>query len=161
QDTSTGNENQYASTNESMISPNPIIVNNSGIEGVFDIQRVIVKMNDPDVLRQEVRSASSEAQKISGHCIISTGFAWVRLAFSCEKNVLEKQLNVCDVIDRTVLNQELDNDRHAPPSQNQPAESAEPGMDSSLNPASPAPGDATEKNLQPDEVAEDAKSKQN
>lgn len=60
---------------DSMISPNPIIVKNSGIEGLFDIQRVIVSMAQPEKLRRQIRNAVSPQQKITNWCIISTGFA--------------------------------------------------------------------------------------
>ncbi len=55
-----------------MISPNPIIVNNSGIEGIFDIQRVIITFVDHEKLRARVRRAFSPDQKITGWCKIST-----------------------------------------------------------------------------------------
>lgn len=60
---------------DTMISPNPIIVKNSGIEGLFDIQRVIVSMAQPEKLRRQVRNAVSPHQKITGWSVISTGFA--------------------------------------------------------------------------------------
>lgn len=60
---------------DTMISPNPIIIKNSGIEGLFDIQRVVVSMAQPDKLRRQVRNAVSPHQKITGWCVISTGFA--------------------------------------------------------------------------------------
>ncbi|KAK3306085.1 uncharacterized protein B0T15DRAFT_575293 [Chaetomium strumarium] len=66
------------------ISPNPIIVNNSGIEGLFDIQRVIITMIDPDKLRGQIAKAASPHNKISGWCSISTGFARVITSFACE-----------------------------------------------------------------------------
>ncbi|KAK3997890.1 hypothetical protein QBC44DRAFT_376342 [Cladorrhinum sp. PSN332] len=88
------------------ISPNPIIVNNSGIEGLFDIQRVIVTMIDPDKLRRQVSKAASPRQKISGWCSISTGFSRVVTSFSCEKRILERQLDVMQAIDATVLREQ-------------------------------------------------------
>ncbi|KAI0442211.1 heterokaryon incompatibility protein-domain-containing protein [Xylaria telfairii] len=62
---------------ETMISPNPILVKSSGIESLFDIQRVIVTMPQSAKLRRQVRNAISPTQKITGWCSISTGFAMV------------------------------------------------------------------------------------
>ncbi|KAK4223687.1 hypothetical protein QBC38DRAFT_43915 [Podospora fimiseda] len=87
----------------STISPNPIIVNNSGIEGLFDIQRVVVTMIDAEKLRRQVSKAVSPRQKISGWCSISTGFSRVVTSFSCEKSILERQLDVIQTIEATVL----------------------------------------------------------
>ncbi|KAK4463566.1 hypothetical protein QBC42DRAFT_198890 [Cladorrhinum samala] len=88
------------------ISPNPIIVNNSGIEGLFDIQRVVVTMVDPEKLRARVARAASPREKISGWCTISTGFAWVVTSFSCEKRILERELDVIQTIEETVLREQ-------------------------------------------------------
>ncbi|KAK4166925.1 hypothetical protein QBC43DRAFT_312643 [Cladorrhinum sp. PSN259] len=85
------------------ISPNPIIVNNSGIEGLFDVQRVIVTMIDTDKLRRQVSKAVSPRQRISGWCSISTGFARVVTGFSCEKRILERQLDVIQTVEAMVL----------------------------------------------------------
>jgi hypothetical protein len=93
---------------ESMISPNPIIVNNSGIEGVFDIQRVIITMLQPDRLRRQIDNAVSPHQKITGWCTISTGFALVMVSFSCESHILEKQLDVINAIENKVLKEQKD-----------------------------------------------------
>ncbi|KAI9730546.1 MAG: hypothetical protein M1834_005787 [Cirrosporium novae-zelandiae] len=92
-----------ASKNSTMISPNPIIVDTSGIGGVFDIQRIIVTMQNPDKLRKEIGKLTSVNHKIGGECTISTGFASVAVAFCCEKHVLQKQLDACDVIENTIL----------------------------------------------------------
>jgi hypothetical protein len=93
---------------ESMISPNPIIVNSSGIEGVFDIQRVIITMLQPDRLRRQIDNAVSSHQKITGWCTISTGFALVMVSFSCETRILEKQLDVINAIETKVLKEQKD-----------------------------------------------------
>jgi hypothetical protein len=93
---------------EFMISPNPIIVNSSGIEGVFDIQRVIITMLQPDRLRQQVDNAVSSHQKITGWCTISTDFALVMVSFSCETRILEKQLDVINAIENKVLREQKD-----------------------------------------------------
>ncbi|KAI1136765.1 hypothetical protein F5Y05DRAFT_415016 [Hypoxylon sp. FL0543] len=88
---------------DTMISPNPIIVKNSGIEGLFDIQRVVISMAQPDKLRRQVKNAVSQRQKITGWCIISTGFARVMVSFSCPKGILEKQLDVVQAVETKVL----------------------------------------------------------
>ncbi|PYH94640.1 hypothetical protein BO71DRAFT_483669 [Aspergillus ellipticus CBS 707.79] len=88
---------------QQIVCPNPIVVNSSGIKGVFDIQRVVVKMLQPDELRAKVRNAISAKEKIDGWCTISTGFALTMMAFSCERHVLEAQLDLVDVIEKTVL----------------------------------------------------------
>ncbi|RYP00695.1 hypothetical protein DL764_006433 [Monosporascus ibericus] len=87
----------------STISPNPIIVNNSGIEGIFDIQRVIIRMLEPEKLRAAIRKAASRYQKITGTCTISTAFAMVTVKFTCEKHTLEKQLDVVEAVERKVV----------------------------------------------------------
>ncbi|KAI1769709.1 hypothetical protein GGR53DRAFT_12922 [Hypoxylon sp. FL1150] len=88
---------------DTMISPNPIIVKNSGIEGLFDIQRVIVSMAQPEKLRRQVRNAVSPDQKITGWCIISTGFATVMVSFSCPKSILAKELDIVQAVEDKVL----------------------------------------------------------
>jgi len=88
---------------ESTISPNPIIVNNSGIEGLFDIQRVIVTMIDHDRLRARIAKAVTPQDKISGWCSISTGFARVIASFSCEKRLLEQELDAVEGVESKVL----------------------------------------------------------
>ncbi|KAI0832948.1 hypothetical protein F5Y06DRAFT_290312 [Hypoxylon sp. FL0890] len=88
---------------DTMISPNPIIVKNSGIEGLFDIQRVVISMAQPDKLYRQVRNAVSPHQKITGWCIISTGFARVMVSFSCPKHILEKELEIVQAVDAKVL----------------------------------------------------------
>ncbi|KAI0015491.1 hypothetical protein F4780DRAFT_71444 [Xylariomycetidae sp. FL0641] len=88
---------------ETMISPNPIIVKNSGIEGSFDIQRVIVSMVQPEKLRRQIRNAASPTQQISGWCTVSTGFAMVLVSFSCPRRILEKELDVVQAVESKVL----------------------------------------------------------
>ncbi|KAI1093343.1 hypothetical protein F5B19DRAFT_482755 [Rostrohypoxylon terebratum] len=88
---------------DTMISPNPIIIRNSGIEGLFDIQRVIVSMAQPDKLRRQIKNAVSPYQKITGWCIISTGFARVMVSFSSPKYTLEKELDVIEAVENKVL----------------------------------------------------------
>ncbi|RYP39499.1 hypothetical protein DL768_010706 [Monosporascus sp. mg162] len=93
----------------STISPNPIIVNNSGIEGIFDIQRVIIRMLEPEKLRAAIRKAASRYQKITGTCTISTGFAMVTVKFTCEKHTLEKQLDVVEAVERKIIEMQRKN----------------------------------------------------
>ncbi|KIW95056.1 uncharacterized protein Z519_03637 [Cladophialophora bantiana CBS 173.52] len=93
---------------EDMICPNPIIVTNSGIEGTFDIQRVIITMLVPDKLKRQIQHAASNDQKISGWCMISTGFALTLVGFSCEKHILQKQLDVVNAVENKVLREQKD-----------------------------------------------------
>lgn len=86
-----------------IISPNPIVLNSSGIKGVFDIQRIVVRMLDPDSLRQKIKTAISVNEKIDGWCTISTGLALTMVAFSCERHVLAQQLDLVEVVEETVL----------------------------------------------------------
>ncbi|KAL7907631.1 hypothetical protein GGI35DRAFT_63569 [Trichoderma velutinum] len=81
-------------TAENLTCPNPIIVNSSGIEGIFDIQRIVVTMIDREKLVRQVAKATSPKQKISGWCTISTGFANVAVHFACEQRILKTQLEV-------------------------------------------------------------------
>ncbi|KAK4082441.1 uncharacterized protein Triagg1_2253 [Trichoderma aggressivum f. europaeum] len=81
-------------TAETLTCPNPIIVNSSGIEGIFDIQRIVVTMIDREKLVRQVAKATSPKQKISGWCTISTGFANVAVQFACEQRILKTQLDV-------------------------------------------------------------------
>ncbi|KAB2568806.1 hypothetical protein DBV05_g12513 [Lasiodiplodia theobromae] len=90
-----------------MISPNPIIVNNSGIRGVFDIQRVVITFHEEEKLWDQVERAVSPKQRITGWCSISTGFARVMVSFSCEKHILEKQLKIAQVIQKKVVDDPL------------------------------------------------------
>ncbi|KAK3348641.1 hypothetical protein B0T25DRAFT_227009 [Lasiosphaeria hispida] len=98
-----GLEPDSIDNHESTISPNPIIVNNSGIEGLFDIQRVIVTMIEHDKLRARVAKAATPHDKISGWCSISTGFARVIASFSCEKRLLEQELDAVEGVESKVL----------------------------------------------------------
>ncbi|RFU26413.1 hypothetical protein B7463_g9923, partial [Scytalidium lignicola] len=91
---------------DDMISPNPIIVNNSGIESIFDTRRVIVTIIDPNTLRSKIARAISPHEKISGWCSISTGFARVVTSFSCEKHILEKELDVVEAVENKVLKEQ-------------------------------------------------------
>ncbi|KAF7956272.1 hypothetical protein EAE96_005192 [Botrytis aclada] len=90
----------------SMICPNPIMLTTSGIEGVFDIQRVIIEMQNPEHLRYQVQSAVNDSQRISGHCTISTALSMIKVNFTCEAGALRKQLDVCDVVQRALSDQE-------------------------------------------------------
>jgi hypothetical protein len=97
-----------ASFSDSMICPNPIMLTTSGIEGVFDIQRVIITMQSPEALRYQVQSAVNESQKISGQCTISTALSTITVNFSCAAGVLGKQLDVCDVVQRALFEVKLE-----------------------------------------------------
>ncbi|KAJ5088720.1 hypothetical protein N7456_012336 [Penicillium angulare] len=88
-----------------MSCPNPITVSSGGIRGIFDIQRIIVNMVDPDILRSKVRTAV-RGQKIDGWCTISTGLSMTLVAFSAERDVLAQQLDLADVI-KTYLEPEV------------------------------------------------------
>ncbi|PYH81279.1 hypothetical protein BO82DRAFT_336366 [Aspergillus uvarum CBS 121591] len=85
-----------------VVCPNPIVVNSSGIEGTFDIQRVVITMLEPKDLWLKIKSAS-EHERIDGWCTISTGFAVTMVAFSCEREILKQQLKVVSVIQNTVI----------------------------------------------------------
>ncbi|KAJ4287116.1 hypothetical protein N0V88_007738 [Collariella sp. IMI 366227] len=97
--------------NLDIISPNPIIINNSGIEGLLDIQRVIVTMVDPDKLRRQIAKAASPNDKISGWCSISTGFARVVTSFACTRRILDQELDVIESVEAQVL-REQDRDKN-------------------------------------------------
>ncbi|KAI5797519.1 hypothetical protein DFH27DRAFT_106803 [Peziza echinospora] len=110
----------------SMISRNPIIVSTSGIEGLFDIQRVVVDVEwirpkpeldklppganpKPDIL-QEPRKLVEKAIKDNkpdlvfvGECRISTGISSTNVGFSCTAQVLQKQLDLRAVLAQTEL----------------------------------------------------------
>ncbi|ETR99711.1 hypothetical protein M419DRAFT_85181 [Trichoderma reesei RUT C-30] len=90
-----------------MASPHPIIVTNAGIEGIFDVQRVIITMADMEGLRQQVEHTTSGDQILSGYCSISTGFAQVIVRFSCKSSLVKKQLEVIDGIDLTATKEEI------------------------------------------------------
>ncbi|TFB01748.1 hypothetical protein CCMA1212_006455 [Trichoderma ghanense] len=96
-----------SATYSNIVSPHPIIVTNAGIEGIFDIQRVIITMADIEGLRQQVEHTTSGEQVISGYCSISTGFAQVIVRFSCKSCLLKKQLEVIDGIDLTATKEEV------------------------------------------------------
>ncbi|KAL0257941.1 hypothetical protein SLS55_007109 [Diplodia seriata] len=88
---------------DSMVSPNPIVVNSSGIEGVFDIQRVVVTFHEENRLWDQVAKAVSPRQRITGWCSISTGFARVMVSFSCARHVLARQLKIAQVVQKKVV----------------------------------------------------------
>ncbi|RYP12678.1 hypothetical protein DL765_007217 [Monosporascus sp. GIB2] len=92
---------------ESLVSPNPIIISNSGIEGIFDIQRIIVTMIDREKLLQKVAKAASPTQKISGWCTISTGFANVVVNFACEQRILRRQLEIVKTVEDRVIREQV------------------------------------------------------
>ncbi|ETS74934.1 hypothetical protein PFICI_13418 [Pestalotiopsis fici W106-1] len=103
--TRNGEDNENSSLGD-LICPNPIIVNNSGIEGVFDIQRVIVTMVDTEKLQRQVARAGSPQQNISGWCTISTGFARVVVNFACEQHILRKQLEVGQAVEDKIIKED-------------------------------------------------------
>jgi hypothetical protein len=96
------------SYNDSMICPNPITLTTSGIEGIFDIQRVIITMQNAEQLRRQVESSVSENEKISGECAISTGLSTITVNFSCAAGDLRKQLNVCDVVKQALFDAKIE-----------------------------------------------------
>ncbi|OOF97933.1 hypothetical protein ASPCADRAFT_128119 [Aspergillus carbonarius ITEM 5010] len=81
---------------------NPIVVSSSGISGTFDVQRVVVTMIDADALRSQIRRAVS-GQKIEGWCRVSTGFAYTLVNFSCERDMLQQQLDMTEVNEKCLL----------------------------------------------------------
>ncbi len=87
---------------DKMICPDPIMLTISGIEGLFDIQRII-KKQDPESLRYQVKSAVNESQQISGQCTISAALSNITVNFSCTTGVLGKQLDVCGVVHRVLF----------------------------------------------------------
>ncbi|PWY74354.1 hypothetical protein BO70DRAFT_341193 [Aspergillus heteromorphus CBS 117.55] len=130
-----------------IVCPNPIVVNSSGIKGVFDIQRVVVKMLQQNELRAKVKNAVSANEKIDGWCTISTGFALTMVAFSCERHVLERQLDLVDVIEKTVIDQ---NESDTETSNDQSdAASGESGQQTREDPSGDATGVSTDRPPQP------------
>ncbi|KAG8668195.1 hypothetical protein FPOAC1_007572 [Fusarium poae] len=91
---------------EDLTCPNPIIINSSGIEGIFDIQRIVVTMIDREKLSRQVARATSPKQKISGWCIISTGFASVVVNFACDQHLLKKQLDIEQAVQDMVIKED-------------------------------------------------------
>ncbi|OJI86057.1 hypothetical protein ASPTUDRAFT_115968 [Aspergillus tubingensis CBS 134.48] len=142
--TSAGNEKPPSESNESgaqairiskcdeqIICPNPIVVNSSGIKGVFDIQRIVVNMLQPEELRAKVKNAASDKEMIDGWCTISTGFTLTMVAFCCERKVLERQLDLVEVIEQTILKEA------APANTKTPAQGVDTDADAqSTNPES-------------------------
>lgn len=106
--------NKVSERDEQIICPNPIVVNSSGIKGVFDIQRIVVTMLQPEELRAKVKNAASDKEMIDGWCTISTGFTLTMVAFCCERKVLERQLDLVDVIEHTVLREAAPANTHTP-----------------------------------------------
>ncbi|PMD31911.1 hypothetical protein L207DRAFT_471987 [Hyaloscypha variabilis F] len=96
---------------DSMICPNPIMLTTSGIEGVFDIQRVIITMEDAEILRGQVEISANESQKISGKCTISTALSRITVSFSCAAGDLQKQLDVCDVVRQALSDDETEKEK--------------------------------------------------
>lgn len=94
---------QLEGLDEPIVCPNPIVVNSSGITGIFDIQRVVMTMLDTDTLRSKIKNAASAYEMIDGWCTISTGLGLTMVAFSCERHMLKQQMNVADVIVENVL----------------------------------------------------------
>ncbi|KAF4451690.1 putative vegetative incompatibility protein HET-E-1 [Fusarium austroafricanum] len=103
--TSQSNSDSDSSLSD-LICPNPIIINSSGIEGIFDIQRIIVTMIDREKLSRQVARAPSPKQKISGWCTLSTGFASVVVNFACEQHMLKKQLDVEQAVEDKIIRED-------------------------------------------------------
>ncbi|KAK6697141.1 hypothetical protein SNK05_013583 [Fusarium graminearum] len=93
--------------------PNPIIINSSGIEGIFDIQRIVVTMIDREKLSRQVARATSPKQKVSGWCIISTGFASVVVNFACHQHILKKQLDIEEAVQDKVIKEDRASKLHS------------------------------------------------
>lgn len=83
---------------EDAISPNPITFTTSGVESIFDVQRVIIEMKNPSGLRHRVQNAADVNQKITGRCRISTAIASLEVSFCCTAKQLKRQLDVCDAV---------------------------------------------------------------
>ncbi|OJD32814.1 uncharacterized protein BKCO1_36000105 [Diplodia corticola] len=94
---------QPPTTTATTISPNPITVTTSGIDGTFDIHRIVTAFHEEAQLRAQVRAAVSPRQRVAGWCSVSTGFARVMVSFSCEAHVLAKQLKIAQVVRRKVV----------------------------------------------------------
>ncbi|KAK0611205.1 hypothetical protein B0T14DRAFT_529945 [Immersiella caudata] len=143
----------------STISPNPIIVNNSGIEGLFDIQRVIITMIDHDRLRARIAKAVTPRDKISGWCSISTGFARVIASFSCEKRLLEQELDAVEGVESKVLMEQYkskDEKRGAKLLKDMVVSPASPGLKGDpFAPAGQGKGGEEEKDEEIDDVDEE------
>ncbi|KAJ5747156.1 uncharacterized protein N7511_008852 [Penicillium nucicola] len=110
----TGHMDDWQSSDKRMVCPNPVTVSTAGIRGIFDVQRIIVDMIEPQVLRSRIKSAVS-GQFIDGWCTISTGFAVTLVAFSCERDMLKQQLDLVEVIKRNFEEKKktTDSDRKA------------------------------------------------
>ncbi|KAJ5312209.1 hypothetical protein N7508_003039 [Penicillium antarcticum] len=97
------------SPDKRMVCPNPVTVSTAGIRGIFDIQRIIVDMVEPETLRSRIRHAVS-GQFVDGWCTVSTGFSMTLVAFSCERDMLEQQLDLVEVIKRNFEEKKKSND---------------------------------------------------
>ncbi|KAF8430405.1 hypothetical protein EV426DRAFT_526625 [Tirmania nivea] len=97
-----------------MISPNPLIVSTSGIEGLFDIQRVVVDiLNASPVESDEAKISEGRGDaRYIGKCLISTGLSQVTVGFSCTANLLMKQLDLRDLISQTELKEHSEQKRN-------------------------------------------------
>ncbi|PLN83651.1 hypothetical protein BDW42DRAFT_192092 [Aspergillus taichungensis] len=89
-------------THRKLVCPNPIAVTSAGIRGVFDIQRVVVQMKNPRILRRKVALAV-EGEMIEGSCTVSNGFCCVLVSFTCTREVLQDQLDMTEVIKRQLF----------------------------------------------------------
>ena len=120
-------EKDKKSPNDGMICPNPITLTTSGIEAVLDIQRVIIKMEKADELRGQVENSVNDSEKIAGEFTISTGLSTITVNFSCSAGELKKQLNVCDVVEKALLDAKL---KEAPGGPTKPDVPPTPGEES-------------------------------
>lgn len=110
-----------------MVCPNPIIVSSAGIRGVFDIQRVVIGMQQRDILRAKIHN-SFPGQQIEGSCTISTGFSLMLVKFMCAREVLAQQLDITEVIDKQLsqkLNRKGDETSRPPGSKNDASQNPE------------------------------------
>lgn len=78
--------------------PNPITFTTSGVESIFDVQRVIIAMKNVRRLRSRVDNAANMDEKITGRCRISTAIASLEVSFCCTIKQLRRQLDVCDAV---------------------------------------------------------------
>ncbi|KAJ5709471.1 hypothetical protein N7493_010805 [Penicillium malachiteum] len=107
---------------------NPIVISSSGISGTFDIQRIAVTMLEPEYLRAQIKK-SVAGQNIESWCTVSTGFAYILVNANCERDILEQQLDMTEVIEETFLKvSKTDSDTH-----DLPDEAASKSEPNSLN----------------------------
>lgn len=121
-----------------MVCPNPIIVTSAGVRGVFDVQRVVVQMESPLTLRAKVHQAV-DGEMIEGCCTISTGFSRVFVSFTCEKEILEEQLDITEVIERQLSKTRKGTGRE------KNAQSTQPGANDNPSPVKPNQEDTSDK----------------